>query len=420
VLSYWQLLRGDGALPFCAAAFTARMPMAMYSLGTVLMITSLHGSYALAGGLAAAGLAGSAALLNRVAAWADRFGPQRILLPQSVLFSAATAGFIASAEMHAPTWLLFTTGTIGASTMPALGAIVRTGWGVLCGSENQKLQLAFALESANDDLIFILGPVLTTFLTTRVHPAAGLGTAASLSVIGIWCLVRQPCMRSAHPPDPESVSTREEQPTAQPRRWTLPAPGLVTLAPVLAMFGAVTASVELATVAYATAHGHRALAGLILAIFAIGSAGGGLWYGSRKWRAGTHHRLAVTQILSTATIGILWLAPSLGVLCLLLLAVGIVASPTLITGYSILEQQAKPGRETEALSWVGLSMCLGGAVGAAITGWTIDAHGASGGYLAATACAALAATACLAGLASLRPPGQRSEAAELIAEHAEK
>lgn len=129
--------------------------MAMYPLGTVLMITALGGSYALAGGMAAAGLAGSAALLNRVAAWADRFGPQRVLLPQSALFLAATAAFIVGAETHAPVWLLFVTGTIGASSMPALGAVVRTGWGTLCGPDEQKLELAFALESANDDLIFI-------------------------------------------------------------------------------------------------------------------------------------------------------------------------------------------------------------------------------------------------------------------------
>lgn len=393
--------------------------MAMYSLGSVLMITSLHGSYALAGGLAAAGLVGSGALLPRVAAWADSFGPKRVLRRQSALFFAATAAFIASAEMHGPAWLLFVTGTIGASSMPALGAIVRTGWRTVCSPDAQNLQVAFALESANDDLIFILGPVLTAFLATRVHPAAGLGVAVGLSVIGIWFLVRQPCMRSAPLAGSEPFTAPEGQSTARSRRWTLPAPGLVALAPVLALSGAVTASIELATVASATAHGHRGLAGLILALFAVGSAAGGLWYGSRKWKVDIHHRLAVTQILSAAFTVLLWLAPNLGVLCVLLLVLGIIASPTLISGYSILEQQAKPGRETEALSWAGLSMCLGGALGSAITGWAIDAHGADGGYLAAAACAVLGAVVCLTGLAPLRPPSRQSETAQLIAGHAE-
>lgn len=380
--------------------------MAMYPLGTVLMITELGGSWALAGGLAAAGFAGSAALLSRVAALTDRFGPRHVVRPQSALFLAATAAFIASAEAHAPTWLLFLTGTVGAASMPALGAVVRTGWSTLCGPDKQKLELAFALESANDDLIFIVGPVLSTFLATRIYPGAGLGAAACLAVIGVWFLVRQPCIRTVAAP----FRALERQPIARSRHWTLPASGLVTLAPVLAMFGAVTASIELATVAFATAHRHRALAGLILAIFAVGSAGGGLLYGSRKWRTRTHYRLAITQILSAAAIALLWLAPSLAVLCVVLLAVGIVASPTLVSGYSILEQQAKAGRETEALSWVGLSMCLGGAAGSAITGWSIDAHGADGGYLATAAYAGLAAVVCLAGLASLRSPDERFDA----------
>ena len=100
----------------------------------------------------------------------------------------------------------------------------------------------------------------------------------------------------------------------------------------------------------------------------------------------------------------LWLAPNLTAMCFFMLLAGAVTSPTFIAGYSILKQQARPGRDTEALSWVGFSVCLGAAAAAAITGWSIDAHGARGGYLVATACAALAAAACLAGLASLRPP----------------
>jgi predicted MFS family arabinose efflux permease len=385
------------------------MPMAMYSLGTVLLITSLHGGYALAGGLSAAGLVGASVFLNRVSVWVDRFGPRRVLLPQSALFFAGTIAFVASAETHAPAWVLFVTGTFGASLLPALGAVTRTGWSTLCGPDDHKLQLALALESANDELIFILGPVLTVLLATRVHPAAGLIAAASLASIGIWFLVRHPCMRADARPDTEGSAVRRKRPADEARRWSLPALGLVTLVPVLAMFGAVTAAIELATVAFATAHGHRALAGLILALFAVGSAGGGLWYGSRKWAAGTRHRLAVAQVLSAIVVALLWFASSPVILCLVLLAAGIVASPILISSYSLLEREAEAGRENEALSWVGVSMCVGGALGAVVAGWSVDAHGAGGGYLTAAACAGLAALVCVASLASRQSAPTRSE-----------
>ena len=52
---YVQLLRTPGALAFSAAGFVGRMSMAMYGLGTVLLIALNTGQYGLAGTVAAAG-----------------------------------------------------------------------------------------------------------------------------------------------------------------------------------------------------------------------------------------------------------------------------------------------------------------------------------------------------------------------------
>ncbi|HUN33814.1 MAG TPA: MFS transporter [Trebonia sp.] len=431
--------------------------MAMYSLGTILMITALHGDYALAGGLSAAGLAGGAVLLTRVASWVDRYGPRRVLIPQSLIFAVATAAFIITAEARMPSWLLFITGTIAASALPALGAIVRSAWSVLCRTatvgrpEGEELaRRAFALESSSDDVIFIIGPALTVFLAVRVHPAAGLAAAAAFAVVGIAGLVRQPSVGARQAAGPEAgadpglaasaiaspaagttttqaagatttqaAGTTSSQAAASavspgtgavPRagsrrraRWSLPARGLGALGPVLMLSAAATSSIELATVAYAAAHGGRSLAGLILAGSAVGSCAGGLWYGARKWRMPEHHRLAVSLVLSALATGLLPLAPDLPVLAVIVAGVGVFIAPTLISGYSILEAQARPGRETEALSWVGFSNCVGAGVGSAITGLAVDAWGARGGYLAATVCAGLGAVVCLATLRSLGP-----------------
>jgi len=421
--SYSRLLSIDGALALWTTGFIARLPMAMYSLGTILMITALHGDYALAGGLSAAGLAGGAVLLTRVASWVDRYGPRRVLIPQSLIFAVATAAFIIAAETRMPSWLLFITGTIAASALPALGAIVRSAWSALCHTatagrvEGEELAgRAFALESSTDDVIFMIGPALTVFLAVRLHPAAGLAAAAGFAVLGIAGLVRQPSVgvRQARTPaagqDGTTATDRGEgegrHHAVRPARvrWTLPARGLAALGPVLMLSAAATSSIELATVAYAAAHGGRSLAGLILAGSAVGSCAGGLWYGARKWRAPEHHRLAAALVLSALATGLLVFAPDLPVLALIVAGVGVFIAPTLISGYSILETEARPGRETEALSWVGFSNCLGAGIGSAITGLVVDAWGARGGYLAATWCAALAAVVCLATLRSLGPP----------------
>jgi MFS family permease len=407
VTSYWRLLRIKGALALWITAFIARMPMAMYPLGTVLMITALHGDYALAGGLSATGLVGGAVLLTKVAAWVDKYGPRRVLIPQALIFAIATSAFIATAEAHAPDWLLFITGTAAATALPALGAIVRSAWTGLCGPGGLAQQ-AFALESSTDDVIFIIGPALTAFLVAGVHPAAGLAAAAVFAVVGITGLVRQPSVGARRTATGSSIRDCAGKPQAaavaaprHARRWTLPARGLAALAPVLMLSSAATASIELATVAYAGAHGHRSLAGLILAGSAVGSCAGGLWYGARKWRVPEHYRFAAALILSALGTGLLRFAPGLPALAVLVLVVGVFISPTLIGGYSILERQARPGRETEAMSWVGFSNCLGAGAGSAVTGWAIDSGGAGGGYLAATAYAVLAAAVCLAALPSL-------------------
>jgi hypothetical protein len=74
---YADLLRNSGAFAFGAPAFVGRTPMAMYSLGTVLLISARTGDYALAGTVAAAGFAGSAVVIPATAALADNLGQRR-------------------------------------------------------------------------------------------------------------------------------------------------------------------------------------------------------------------------------------------------------------------------------------------------------------------------------------------------------
>jgi hypothetical protein len=424
--SYWRLLRVKGASALWVTGLIARMPMAMYSLGTVLMITTLKGNYALAGGLSAAGLAGGALVLTKVAAWVDRYGPRRVLIPQALVFAAATAAFIAAAQAHAPAWALYVTGTIAASALPALGAIVRTAWSTLCAPHPENADLArraFALESSTDDVIFMIGPALTAFLVTTGFAGGGLAGAAAFALVGIAVFVRQPSVavgRAGRAPaggaasGGSPVGARENSgPRSTSRRWTPPAYGLAALAPVLMLAAAATSAVEIATVAYAGAHGHRSLAGLILAGAAVGSCAGGLWYGARKWHVAEDLRFATALVLSALGTAALRFAPGLPLLSLNVLLVGVFIAPTLIGGYSILERQARPGRETEALSWVGFCNCAGAGAGSAAAGWAIDAGGPAGGYLIATAYAVLAAVVWLAALPSLRKRGRGTQPAEV-------
>jgi MFS family permease len=403
---YLMLLRTPGALGFSSSAFVGRMSMSMYGLGTVLLLVSLTGRYGDAGTVAGAGAIGYSVFSPYIAKMADRLGQRRVLLSQVVVFTIAFATFVACAELRAPFTVLLVTGVVAGAFMPSLSSMVRTRWswvlggdvlggdvlgGDVLGGDAERLHAAFALESVNDELIFVIGPALVTLLATQVFAASGVGTAGLLAIAGTLAFALQ--RRTEPQPKPGQTSSAR-------RTWrlpSLPAAGLVTLSPAFLALGAMFSSVDLSTIAFATERGHRPLAGLILGTYAFGSAIGGLWYGSRRWRAPLGHRFVTTTGLAAAGVAIFIAMPGLLALDAVCLLAGMAIAPTLIAGYAILEQQAPPHRTTEAMAWLGSTISVGVAVGSAVVGHLIDAAGARAGYAFGACCGALAVTICLAG-----------------------
>jgi MFS family permease len=163
-------------------------------------------------------------------------------------------------------------------------------------------------------------------------------------------------------------------------------------------------SIDLSTISFAQHFGHKPLAGFILGTYALGSATGGLWYGSRQWRSSLQSRFAVTLTLTVLGVATFWAQPNLVTLTCCIYLCGLTIAPTLIAGFSLLEAQAKPGRLTEAMSWLSSGIGVGLAAGASVVGFILDAHGARVGYAFAAACGVASAATCLLGLPRLRSP----------------
>lgn len=397
---YLALLRTPGALAFSATGFLGRMSMSMYGLGTVLLIVSLTGRYGLAGIVAAAGSIGYAICGPLVATQADRLGQHRVLVVQAGIFTVSSAAFIGCAEARAPVWTLLLTGVAAGASMPSVGSMVRSRWSVLAAGDSQMLHTAFALESVNDELIFVVGPALVTVLATQLFPASGIGTAIVLAAGGTLLFAFQ--RRSEPAPKPRPPRT------ASWVRPSLPAAGLITLAPAFLLLGSMFASIDLSTVAFATELGHRPAAGVILGTYAAGSAVGGLWYGSRHWRAPLGRRFTVTTAITVAGVSTFWAVPGLLALEVVGFLSGLAIAPTLMAGYAILEGQAAEHRRTEAMAWLSSTISVGVAAGSAAAGHIIDAHGARWGFGYAACCGAVAALVCVIGLGRLRTDHDRS------------
>jgi MFS family permease len=398
---FTEVLSRPGALRMSAAGVIGRMPMSMFGLGTLLLIASFSGHYGLAGLVAAAGSVGYAVCAPQAARLADRFGQARVLRPQAAFFAATTIALIGCAQWRAPTWALLLSGGLAGASMPTLGSMVRARWSTMLG-DSPLLHSAFSLESVADELIFVIGPALVTVLATEVYPASGVAVAMTACVIGTLLLAAQ---RATEPPPGRaapSPATPSPARAAPVGRIRLPAPGLATLAPVYFFLGAMFATIDLSTVDFAQQHGHKPLAGFILGSYAAGSAVGGLWYGSRTWRAPVHRRFAITLCLVVAGTATFWAMPGLAVLAAVIFFCGLAISPTLIAGFSLIDQQAAAGRRTEGLTWLTSAISVGVAAGSGVAGHLVDLGGSRWGYWFAATCGTGAVATCLLGLRKLQ------------------
>ena len=401
LLPYAEIFRIPRAWRFSVAGVIGRMPMAMYGLGTVLLISAGTGRYGVAGSVAASGSLAAAFCAPQIGRLVDRLGQRRVLVPLCAAFALAVTGLVLAVELQAPDWALFIPGAVGGATMPALGPMSRARWSsLLAGSP--RLHTAFSLESVADELCYIVGPAAVTLLATEVHPAAGVTAAAALCVAGtLWFASQretEPLPRSVRAADfsPERTAV-----TVDTRHFSLAAPGLAVLVPVYVFLGSMFVTVDLSTVAFAAHFGHKPIAGLLLACWASGSGVGGLWYGTRRWRAPASRRLAITLTLTVAGVWAFGAMPNLAVLAPVLFACGVTIAPTLIAGYSLMESQASPGRTTEAMSWLNTGIGVGVACGATAAGFIIDAAGARWGYVFAASCGSASVLLCLGGLRRL-------------------
>src|ERR1700722_7485495 len=181
---------------FSVAGIIGRLPMAMYGLGLVLLISAGTGRYALAGTVSAAAALGGAACAPQFARLTDRLGQHRVLVPICVVFALSVVGLVATVRLHGPDWTLFAAGVLGGATMPQLGPMARARWSALLAG-SPRLHTAFSVESIADEVCFVIGPAAVTLLATQLAPAAGVTCAAICCLAGTLWFASQ---RSPEPP----------------------------------------------------------------------------------------------------------------------------------------------------------------------------------------------------------------------------
>jgi MFS family permease len=367
--AYRTVLADPRARAFSLAGFVARMPVSMIALSIVLLVSAVTGSYGRAGIIT-----GTATLTGAVAApaWGrliDRMGQARVLVTAALICNLSLALLAVTVLLRWPLVVTLVTAVGVGLGFSSAGSCVRARWAYRLQGD-PLLNTAYALEAVVDEGVFIVGPVLATFLCTNLHPALGLAAAVVLGLIGAFRLAS---LRDTEPPRQTAAEARAAKAPLSARRLL---PVVLTCLGLGALFG----GMELVVVAFAREAGIPRYTGVIVMVWATGSLVAGLLTGTVVWRASPARRFRMGALLLGLSVVPLPFAHDPFLVTGLLLLSGFFIAPTLIAAIAVTHVLVPATRLTEALGWTSTGMAAGVAVGAATLGQVVDRFDAGAGF----------------------------------------
>jgi MFS family permease len=337
VRRYAAVLRAPHVAALIAATLLARFPIGINALAIILYLRAERGSFAVAGAVAGALAAGSGVGAPIQGRLVDRFGQRRVLVPLGVVHAAALGAIVATAEAGAPVAVLIACGLTAGFAIPPTSSVLRSMWPTLLRDQPALIPAAYALDSVLIELIFVVGPLLTAVVATVLSPPAALAFSAASVVAGTVMFTALPPSRAMRPD--------EDRPDAG-LLGALSSPGVRTLVLTSLPAGVGVGICELTLPAFSHAMGAAAMAGVLLALWSIGSAIGGLVYGALHNRPPLNSvHLAVAAALPVSLLPMA-AAPSVAVMALIVIPAGMFIAPLLATRNELIGWVAIARRRT--------------------------------------------------------------------------
>ncbi len=389
---YLEILRTPHVMPLFAASLLARLPLGINGLAIVLLVKAETGSFGAAGAAAGALALGSGLCAPLAARLIDTLGP-RMLLLLAVICAAGLLAVIVLARTGAHGAALVAAAFLAGAAFPPTSSVLRAQYPGLFADRPALMQGAFALDSVLTESIFTVAPLITAGLVVLFEPAAAILLSAAAVIGGTVALV------AALPP----VDHAAQPPPRTAGLGALAVPGIRTLVASMLPVGFAFGALEVALPAFADHEGEPELAGVLVALWALGSVTGGLAYGARPRRgslASVHLRVAV---LLPVTFLPLVLATSPATMALLVIPAGLMIAPLIATRNELAGLVAPAGARTEAYTWPLTALVAGIALGAATSGALADATSWQAAVLAATGAAAIGAAVSTGRRATLVP-----------------
>jgi MFS family permease len=360
VSAYGSLLKTPGVGRVIAAQLTARFPFGMLSLAYLLHVEHIFHSYGAAGLVLATTSVGQAIAGPLTSRWMGSWGMRPVLVLTSIvaLVSMAVIAFFVM-----PLWAYVVIGFVGGLAVPPVQPAVRTIYPKMVTSK--QLTPLFSLDASAQELIWVAGPVITTFVATQIGTVEAIVVAmAFLLVGGAWFIASPELGRVRIPRSKRAFGVVMKRPAVVVATMT----GLLLIGACAAVEASVT-----------SVFGEGSPnAGIVLAVFAVGSLIGGLSLGNRPISPNTLWlRMAIVFVGLALAVG----NPTFWWLCIALVIAGAGIAPALAVMFGSVSATVKFSDTAEAYGWMGTGQLIGAAGGSAVAGFLIDSNGPSGGLM---------------------------------------
>lgn len=367
--TYAELMRTPGVARLLFAQLLARFPGGMLSLGLLIHIEGIFHSYGAAGLVLASLSVGQAAAGPLTSRWMGIWRMRPVLILTTVV---CATGLLVLALAPLPIPGFMAVALLTGLSFPPIQPAVRTIYPKVVTS--RQLTPLFSLDASAQEIIWVAGPVLVTFVATQISSTVGiLMSLVFLVGGGIWFITSPEVGRVRIPQSKRRFGVVLARPTVL----------LITIVGVLLVgsFAAIEAGVV-------SMFGDGSPeSGIVLAIFALTSLAGGLAFGHRPigpWALA--RRMSVVLLGAVLALFAFEFWSISGALAI----AGLMVAPALAVMFAVVSATVRFSDTAEAYGWVGTGQLLGAALGSAAAGFLIDAAGSTGGFWTAAVLAALA------------------------------
>ncbi|WIB77945.1 MFS transporter [Curtobacterium sp. MCPF17_002] len=366
-----RLARHPGVARVTASQILARFPLGMLSLGLLMHVRTVTGSYALAGAAVAVWSVGEGVAGPLAGRLLGRFGALPVIGIATVLCAIVITVIAIGVDGPATVVLC----GLGGLTVPPVAQAVRAFYPSLVPST--MLAALFSIDASAQEVIWTLGPLLATVLAGAASASVALFTAAGMLVAGgVWFLTAS--RGGASRPGPRAAPSRRFG------RSLLSRP-VIAATVTSALLVASYAALEVAVLDHFGSDPGRT--GIAIAASSIGSLAGGLLFGARI-RSTTALTVAIASVFAFTAIAALVSGVPLFLASMFLSGLGFAPATAYLS--VLVSESARPDESGEAFGWVTTGSLMGAASGTALAGFAAEGTGATGAFLLASTTAAAA------------------------------